>query len=88
MKAMFFGVSLASSVLLAGCDGVVNNFDIDPFVLAITNEAAYRDAFPNCTPWNGDLDRSSAINNFDIEPFVNCLANLPLPGQPCPPPEM
>jgi hypothetical protein len=55
------------------CDGVVNNFDIDPFVLALTNPTAYRDAFPDCPAFNADVNGNGVINNFDIDPFVACL---------------
>ena len=57
----------------ANCDGFVNNFDIDAFVLALTNPAAYASAFPNCPIGNADLNGDGLINNFDIDPFVACL---------------
>jgi probable HAF family extracellular repeat protein len=57
------------------CDGVVNNFDIDPFVLALTNPAGYQAAFPACNINNADVNNDGAINNFDIDPFVICLTN-------------
>ncbi|MGE0478828.1 MAG: right-handed parallel beta-helix repeat-containing protein [Phycisphaerae bacterium] len=55
------------------CDGLVNNFDIDPFVLAVTDAGAYAAAFPNCDAMNGDVDQNGLLNNFDIDPFVACL---------------
>ncbi|MGE0481485.1 MAG: hypothetical protein AB7Q17_13540 [Phycisphaerae bacterium] len=55
------------------CDGVVNNFDIDPFVLALTDPAAYAAAFPNCDINNADINDDGMVNNFDIDPFVACL---------------
>ncbi len=55
------------------CDGALNNFDIDPFVLALTNPSAYTAAFPNCNINNADVNQDGAINNFDIDPFVTCL---------------
>jgi hypothetical protein len=68
--------------------GAVNNFDIDAFVLAISNPPAYIAQFcggdPQCWLCRNDLDGSTAVNNFDIDPFVDCLNNLPAPGQPCP----
>ncbi len=57
------------------CDGVVNNFDIDPFVLALTNPAGYHAAFPSCPTSNADVNTDGVINNFDIDPFVTCLVN-------------
>ncbi|MBK8916002.1 MAG: proprotein convertase P-domain-containing protein [Phycisphaerales bacterium] len=78
----------------ANCDGVVNNFDIDPFVVGIVNgdeptapsgysgdQACWDDR--EC--W-GDVNRDEAFNNFDIDPFVNCIVALPPDGEPCPAP--
>jgi len=66
----------------------VNNFDIDPFVLAISDSATYIAAFcggdPNCYVCRNDINGDNAVNDFDIDSFVNCLNNLPAPGQPCP----
>ncbi len=55
------------------CDGVVNNFDIDSFVMKLTNPAAYSAAFPACDPLNADMNRDGRVDNFDIDPFVACL---------------
>ncbi|MGE0480860.1 MAG: hypothetical protein AB7Q17_10360 [Phycisphaerae bacterium] len=56
------------------CDGVVNNFDIDPFVLALTDAAAYRASHPDCEITNADANGDGALNNFDIDAFVALLA--------------
>ncbi|MBL8880773.1 MAG: right-handed parallel beta-helix repeat-containing protein, partial [Phycisphaerales bacterium] len=56
------------------CNGVVNNFDIDPFVLALTDPAAYEAAFPDCNINNADVNDDGLVNNFDINPFVLCLS--------------
>lgn len=55
------------------CDGVVNNFDIDPFVLALTNPAGYAAAFPNCSITLADINGDGSVNNFDIDPMVLLL---------------
>ncbi|MGE0481487.1 MAG: M12 family metallo-peptidase [Phycisphaerae bacterium] len=55
------------------CDGDLNNFDIDPFVLALSNPAGYAAAFPNCDINHGDVNSDGMVNNFDIDPFVACL---------------
>jgi len=55
------------------CDGVVNNFDIDPFVLALTDPAGYKAAYPNCDIMLADCNGDGAVNNFDIDPFVDLL---------------
>lgn len=55
------------------CDGIVNNFDIDPFVLALTNPAAYAVTYPDCNRNLADINHDNAVNNFDIDPFVALL---------------
>lgn len=56
------------------CDGVVNNFDIDPFVLALTDPYGYETAYPDCDISAADVNGDGAVNNFDIDPFVACLS--------------
>jgi hypothetical protein len=58
------------------CDGVLNAFDIDPFVLVLTSGApyqAYYAAFPDCNHLLADCNCDGAVNAFDIDPFVNLL---------------
>jgi hypothetical protein len=55
------------------CDGAVNVFDIDPFVLALTNPAGYQTAYPDCFISNADANRDGLVNAFDIDPFVVLL---------------
>jgi hypothetical protein len=55
------------------CDGAVNAFDIDPFVLALTSPAAYAAAFPACDYMLADIDGDGDVNAFDIDPFVALL---------------
>jgi len=55
------------------CDGWVNNFDLDPFVLALTNPVGYAQQFPNCDRSTADMNCNGVVNNFDIDPFVTCL---------------
>jgi len=59
----------------ANCDGAVNNFDIDAFVLALQDPAAYAVQFPDCDlVCNNDADGDGLVNNFDIDPFVVCIS--------------
>jgi hypothetical protein len=60
------------------CDGDVNGYDIDPFVLALTDPGAYAAAFPGCDINNADINDDGAINGYDIDPFVAVLTG----GQP------
>lgn len=55
------------------CDCRVNNFDIDPFLLAILDPIAYQQAYPNCPLQNGDANGDGRVNNFDIDPFAVCI---------------
>jgi len=55
------------------CDQAVNVFDIDPFVLALTDQAEYVATYPDCNVMNADTNGDGAINVFDIDPFVNLL---------------
>jgi hypothetical protein len=57
------------------CDGLVNNLDIDAFVLALTMPEGYALAFPTCDRAGADINRDGAIDNFDIDPFVACLTS-------------
>ena len=57
------------------CDGNVNVFDIDPFVLALTDPAGYALAFPACDAMNGDANQDGEVNVFDIDPFVALLTS-------------
>ena len=55
------------------CDGNINFFDIDAFVLAITDPAAYAVAYPDCDITLADVNGDGAVNFFDIEPFVELI---------------
>ncbi len=52
------------------CDGVVSVGDINPFVLALTDPAAYAAAFPDCDALNGDCNEDGQISVGDINCFV------------------
>ena len=63
-------------VLLPGdvnCDGLINNGDIDPFVLAITDAPGYAAAYPDCDIMAADVNGDGLVNNGDIDPFVALL---------------
>jgi parallel beta-helix repeat protein len=55
------------------CDGLVNNGDIDAFVLALTDPGGYQQAYPNCTVAAADMNGDSLVNNGDIDGFVSAL---------------
>jgi hypothetical protein len=56
------------------CDGSIDVFDIDPFVLALTNPEAYAAAYPDCDHMLADINGDGAVNAFDIDPFVILLS--------------
>lgn len=73
--AYFFGPMGSGTFDLGdlNCDGTVNNFDIDAFVLALTDPAGYQAAYPDCDINLADINGDGAVNNFDIDPFVALL---------------
>ncbi|MBK8913890.1 MAG: hypothetical protein IPM64_04670 [Phycisphaerales bacterium] len=59
-------------------DGVFNNFDIDPFVLALTDRPAYEALYPGiAADLVADYDGDGTLNNFDIDPFVAAIVAGP-----------
>ena len=72
---MVFGQGFGQLVGDANCDGVVNSFDIDPFVLALTDPAAWEGTYGGaCTALCvGDCNGDGAVNSFDIDPFVELM---------------
>ena len=65
---------VASSVVIGdlNCDGLVNNGDIDPFVLALTNPGQYAVDYPDCDISAADINGDGLVNNGDIDAFVGC----------------
>lgn len=55
------------------CDGVVDFFDIDAFLLALFNPAGYQAQFPNCNILSADANNDGTIDFFDIDAFLQCL---------------
>ncbi|MGD8453857.1 MAG: S8 family serine peptidase [Phycisphaerae bacterium] len=55
------------------CDGAIDNFDISPFVLALTDPTGYAAAYPGCDRDLADVNGDGTVDNFDIGPFVNLI---------------
>ena len=55
------------------CDGSVGNFDIDAFILALINPAAYEAAYPDCDAGLADINADGTVSNFDIDAFVDLV---------------
>lgn len=56
------------------CDGQTNILDINAFVLAITNPAAYAAAYPNCNIMSGDMNGDGSVDILDINPFIAAVS--------------
>ncbi len=55
------------------CDESLDVFDIDVFVVALTDAAAYAEAYPDCATRLADANADGAVNAFDIDAFVELL---------------
>lgn len=56
------------------CDCAVNVLDINAFVLALSDPAAYAAMFPSCNIMFGDINGDGFVNVLDINAFVALLA--------------
>lgn len=59
----------------ANCDGRVDNFDIDAFVLGMTDIDAWHAAYSACPASNLDMNGTGTADLFDIDPFVLLITN-------------
>lgn len=57
------------------CDGVLSYADINPFVLAISSQAAYEAAYPACHWLNADCNSDGIVSYADINAFVSCVSS-------------
>ncbi|MBU0638524.1 MAG: hypothetical protein KKB50_06640 [Planctomycetes bacterium] len=58
------------------CDGAVDGFDIDPFVLVMGGQEPhdeYYGQYPNCDHMLADVNGDGLVNGFDIDAFVGLL---------------
>jgi len=56
-------------------DGSVNNLDINPFVLALTDEQAFKDQYGYAPASIADMNGDRQFNNLDINAFVDALTD-------------
>jgi parallel beta-helix repeat protein len=72
------------------CDGMIDFADINPFVLYLSNIAAWQAAFAGCNTLNGDINCDGTYGQAsfdDINPFVALMGQCaPSGGCPCPGP--
>ena len=55
------------------CDGQLNGFDIDPFILALTHPDQYATTYPDCDVNLADCNGDGLVNGFDVAPFIDLL---------------
>ncbi|MCG3125356.1 MAG: hypothetical protein CHACPFDD_00174 [Phycisphaerae bacterium] len=55
------------------CDGSVNGFDVDGFVLALSDPVEYDVQYPDCDMSHGDVNADGSVNGFDVDGFVALL---------------
>lgn len=56
------------------CDGLVDFFDIDAFLLALFDAAGYAAAYPACAPLGtADVNNDGSVDFFDIDAFLLVL---------------
>jgi hypothetical protein len=56
------------------CDGSINFGDINPFVLILSDPAAWQQTYPGCPFLDGDINGDGRVNFGDINPFVALLS--------------
>ncbi len=56
------------------CDGVVDGRDVDAFVLAVTDPAAYEATYPDCNRLRGDFNGDGEVSDLDVASFAARLA--------------
>jgi hypothetical protein len=58
----------------ANCDGTVSMGDINPFVLAVSNRAAWEAQYTCPYECANDINRDGVVDSGDINPFVQCIS--------------
>ncbi len=56
------------------CDGDIDFDDIDAFVLALSGQAGYEAAYPDCNWMNADCNNDGTVDFDDIDAFVAILS--------------
>jgi len=55
------------------CDGALNAFDIEPFILALANPTNYAKRYPQCHRSLADINGNGVVNASDLKRFVLLL---------------
>lgn len=54
------------------CDGAVDEGDIDPFSMAVTDPMRYEVSYPECNILGADINCNEVVGFDDLEPFNKC----------------
>ncbi|MCG3125932.1 MAG: Protein TolB [Phycisphaerae bacterium] len=57
----------------ANCDGLVDSFDVDPFVLALSDREAWEASHGCDYVCVNDVNADGSVDAFDVDAFVACL---------------
>jgi hypothetical protein len=55
------------------CDGAIDAFDIQPFLVALFDPDGYGSEYPSCDRMLADINDDGFVTAFDIEPFLDLL---------------
>ncbi|MCG3125736.1 MAG: hypothetical protein CHACPFDD_00562 [Phycisphaerae bacterium] len=55
------------------CDGRVNSFDLEPFLMALTEPEHYMLVYGSCDRRRADINGDGKVDGFDIDPFIALL---------------
>lgn len=58
----------------SNCDGRINGFDIDAFVVAMLSPDTFEIIYPNCETDTSDCNADGIVNNFDVDPFISFVS--------------
>ncbi|MFH1746780.1 MAG: dockerin type I domain-containing protein [Planctomycetota bacterium] len=56
------------------CDGLINAYDIDGFICALSPGCDYAGDYPDCDSALADCNRDGGVNAYDIDAFIALLA--------------
>ena len=72
-EAVLMALKMGGGLGDLNCDGVVDTFDIEPFLVALFEPLEYSLRYPDCDIMRGDTNRDGSVTAFDIESFLDLL---------------
>ncbi|MFH1748780.1 MAG: DUF1028 domain-containing protein [Planctomycetota bacterium] len=58
----------------ANCDGIINAYDIDKFICAVSAECDYESLYPACNRALSDCNQDGQVDAYDIDAFIDLIA--------------